>query len=200
MRRDLFVTAVLFLAVGFIGGYIFSQATGRSVTAFPVGEMLGASPSESAPAQAGLPEGHPPLDVAQSWRTLQEKAEKNPGDAQAALELANFLYDLDRWDDAVFWYRRAVELEPKNTDSRTDLATTYFHLQRFDDALAEYGRALELEPNKPQALYGLAMTRWQGKQDRAGAQQAYEQLRRSHPDFPGVELLARELSREGARR
>jgi len=198
LRRDLFVTALLFVAVGFIAGYIYTRsAGGRSAAVLPAEEMVGASGASGS--QAGLPEGHPPLDVAQRWRTLQEKAEKNPRDPQAALELANLLYDLERWDTAVFWYRRALELEPKNTDSRTDLATAYFHLSRFDEALAEYARVLELEPNKPQALYGLAMARWQGKQDRAGAQQAYEQLRRSHPDFPGVELLARELGKEGAR-
>lgn len=198
MRRDLLITAILFTAIGFVGGYVYTQQTG-GVGLRPAGQP----PAPTLPADqadTSLPEGHPPLDVAQRWRTLQEAADKNPRDPQAAMELGDFLYDLQRWEQAVFWYRRTLELDPKRTDARTDLATCYFHLNRFEEALADYARVLELEPNKPQALYGLALTRLHGKQDRAGALQAFEQLRRSHPDFPGLEQLARELEPGGARR
>lgn len=157
------------------------------------------APSPAAEADEELPTGHPPLDVAQRWRELQERAEANPRDVGAARELADFLYDLERWEQAVFWYKRTLELEPKNTHARTDLATCYFHLNRHDEALAEYARALKLEPGKPQALYGLALTRLQGKKDRAGAQAAYKELRQAHPTFAGLEQLARELEAAGAR-
>lgn len=198
MRRDLLITAILFTAIGFVGGYVYSQQTVSSSLRPVVQAPPTTLPGEQA--DTSLPQGHPPLDVAQQWRTLQEQADNNPRDPRAALALADFLYDLQRWEQAVFWYRRTLELDPKNTDARTDLATCYYHLKRFEEALADFGRALELEPNKPQALYGLALARLHGKQDRAGALQAYEQLRRSHPDFPGVELLARELEPGGVRR
>lgn len=198
MRRDLLITALLFTAIGFVGGYIYSQqvAGGGLRTSMAKGDV--APPPEQA--DSNLPEGHPPMDVAQGWRALEEEAEKNPRDARVALELADFLYDLERWERAVFWYRRALELDPKNTEARTDLATCSFRLGRFEDALAEYGRVLALEPDKPQALYGLAMARLHGKQDRAGALEAYQRLRRSHPDFPGLEQLARELEPGGTPR
>ncbi|MGH9805019.1 MAG: tetratricopeptide repeat protein, partial [Candidatus Acidiferrales bacterium] len=156
-------------------------------------------PAPVAEADDELPAGHPPLDLAQRWRGLQERAEANPRDPSAARDLADLLYDLERWEQAVFWYRRTLELEPKNTHARTDLATCYFHLNRHDEALAEYAKALELEPRKPQALYGLALTRLHGKKDRAGAEGAFRELKQAHPDFPGLEQLARELQAAGAR-
>lgn len=188
MRRDLLITALIFTAVGFIAGVVYTRQTG--------GTVLRAAPAPAAMSQAAdpaLPEGHPPLDLAQRWQTLQQQAEANPRDARAALDLANFLYDMERWEEATVWYGRALELDPKNTDARTDLATCYYNLGRYDEAIAGYTQALKLERDKPQALYGLAMARLRGKQDTAGARQAYEQLRRSHPDFPGLSTLAEQL-------
>ena len=196
MRRDLLITALLFTAIGFVGGYVYSQQTSRGALRTVVQPP---APSPAAEGDEELPTGHPPLDVAQRWRELQERAEANPRDAATARELADFLYDLERWEQAVFWYKRTLELEPKNTHARTDLATCYYHLGRHDEALVEYARALKLEPRKPQALYGLALTRLHGKKDRAGAQAAYEELRQAHPTFAGLEQLARELEAAGAR-
>ncbi|MBI2955951.1 MAG: tetratricopeptide repeat protein [Acidobacteria bacterium] len=195
MRRDLLLTALIFTAVGFLAGALYTRHAGEpGPTPNPVSASM---PAES---DVGLPEGHPPIDLAQRWRELEQRVQANPQDAAAALEFANFLYDLERWEEAVFWYRRTLELEPKNTDARTDLATCYYHLRRYDEAIADYSLALELQPNKPQALYGLALARLEGKQDVAGARQLYDQLRRNHPDFPGVELLAQQLEPRRERR
>ncbi len=193
MRRDLLITALVFTAIGFVGGYVYTQYGGqgsRSTTT-----LSGPAAIASPGSEATLPEGHPPLDVAQRWRTLQQQAEANPNDSKTTLELANLLFDLQRWEDATIWYKRALTLEPKNTDARTDLATCYFNLSRYDEALKEYSASLELEPNKPQALYGLALTRLSTK-DVAGARQAYEELRRAHPEFPGNDDLAKRLETE----
>lgn len=193
MRRDLLITALLFTAIGFAGGYVYSRQ-GASSRLQPAVQSAPSSPEQNA---EGLPEGHPPLEAAERWRRLQEKAEDNPNDPAAALELANLLYDLQRWDAAVTWYERTLALAPKNTNARTDLATCYFNLRRFDKALAEYERALKDEPDKPEALYGLALTRLHGQQDRAGARQALEQLQRTHPDFSGIPALEQALKQEG---
>lgn len=194
MRRDLLITALIFTAVGFVGGIVYSHFTTASPAAAAV------LPMATAQAESSLPEGHPPLDLAQQWQALRQKAEANPRDPKPALELANFLYDHQRWSDAIPWYERALELEPRNTDARTDFATCLHQAGRFDEALKEYQRALELEPDKPQALYGLALTRLHGYRDREGARRAYEQLRRAHPDFAGLAQLARELDTVPERR
>lgn len=186
MRRDLILTALVFAAVGFAAGYAHWRPAGVQLRSADLG-LTGLEPAADA-----LPPDHPPMNVAQQWQGLKQRAEQNPEDSKAARELADFLYDQARWDDAVFWYRRALALEPKNTDARTDLATCYFQLGRLQEAADEYKLALELAPNKPEALYGLAMTRWHEK-DAAGARRAYDQLRRNHPDFPGVEPLAQLL-------
>ncbi len=194
MRRDLLLTALIFAAIGFFGGYVYFRET--------VGSPLQPGVRPAAPAATGsqeLPEGHPPLDVSERWRDLEARATSNPDDVQAALDLANFLYDIQNWEEAITWYERVLARQPRDTNARTDMATAYFNLGRHEEAVAAYGRVLEIEPNKPQALYGLALARLHGQQDRAGARQAFEQLRRAHPDFPGVVLLEEALGQGDAR-
>ncbi|MBI4467494.1 MAG: tetratricopeptide repeat protein [Acidobacteria bacterium] len=194
MRRDLLITALIFTAVGFVAGVIYTRhSPGANLPTALV------QPPLAAASDPELPEGHPPLNVAERWGALRQQAEADPKDPRAASELANFLYDIERWEDAIFWYRRVLALDPRNTDARTDLGTCYYNLGRYDEAIAEFNRSLELEPDKPQALYNLAMARLRGKQDRAGARQAYERLRRSHPNFAGLETLA-QLLEEGRQR
>ncbi|MFQ5724415.1 MAG: tetratricopeptide repeat protein [Terriglobia bacterium] len=186
MRRDLLVTALVFMVVGFVAGWVYTRQTAPPLPRQP----------PPASVETDLPEGHPPLDVAERWRVLQEQAEADPDNPRAAVALANFLYDLGRWDQAVPWYHHALELEPTDTDVRTALGTCYFNLERYDEALAEFDRVLEIEPDKPQALFNLAVTRLRGKQDPAGARRVYERLRRAHPDYEGLQALARLLEGE----
>lgn len=192
MRRDLLVTALIFLLVGFVAGALYTGALGGPTIAAPPGRLVATAP---VPASEELPEGHPPMDLAARWQELRERAEVNPGDEQAQVDLANFLYDQDVWDKAVPAYQRALEINPRNTDARTDLATSLFHSDQFEAARREYEAALEQEPDKPQALFGLARVKLEGLQDRAGAEQAYERLRRAHPDFDGVAVLAEILGK-----
>jgi tetratricopeptide (TPR) repeat protein len=194
MRRDLLFTALVFTAIGFLGGYVYFRET--------VERPLRSAARPAAPATTQsqeLPEGHPPLDISERWRELEARARGNPDDAQAALDLANFLYDVQNWEEAITWYERALALRPRDANARTDMATAYFNLGGHEEAIAAYDRVLEIEPNKPQALYGLALARLHGQQDRAGARRAFEQLRRAHPDFPGVALLEEALRQGDAR-
>ena len=186
MRRDLLVTALIFSVVGFMAGALFTGAIGGARPASPVLSP----PVVQSSSPEGLPEGHPPLELAERWQELRERAESNPDDVGAAVELANFLYDQGSWEQAAVWYEKALALNPRDTSVRTDYATSLYNQGRAGEAIAEYGAALRDEPDKPQALYGLARAKLEAEQDRDAAEKLYEQLRRAHPEFEGVRLLA----------
>jgi tetratricopeptide (TPR) repeat protein len=192
MRRDLLVTALVFLLVGFVAGALYTGTIGGSTIVAAPGRPAATVP---APASEELPEGHPPMDTAARWQELRDRAVANPNDEQAQVDLGNFLYDQGVWDQAIPAYQRALEIKPRNADVRTDLATSLFNSSQFEAARREYEAALEQEPDKPQALFGLARVKLEGLQDRAGAERAYEQLRRAHPTFEGVAVLAEILGK-----
>lgn len=194
MRRDLIVTALVFAVIGFLGGYFYTRraAEQRAVVAPAAGPT-----TEEA---MGLPPGHPPMDVSQQIVTLRQEAEKNPRDPAASFRLGEFLFDAGRCADAIPWYERGLKLEPKNTDARVVLAGCLADTGQADEGVKHLNTVLELKPNEPHALYHLAVILLRAKQDRAGAERIYRQLRLNHPTFQGLGELERLLRESGQSR
>jgi cytochrome c-type biogenesis protein CcmH/NrfG len=199
------ITAVVFLVVGFLAGYIFQahqqaspQATGIVSAAGsparaaqdPSGQ---AAPSSQGATMQGLPPGHPPLNIASTIKTLEDQAAQNPQDSEAALRLANLFYDSQRFQEAADWYEKALKLDPNNANAHTDLGTTYFSLGRAQDALAEYNKSLELDPRHEPTIYNTIIVNLEGTHDLAAARAAWKKLHAMNPNYKGLDLLKEKL-------
>lgn len=64
------------------------------------------------------------------------------------------LYDDERYQDALFFFKRAVAINSIDVQAYDRLGDTLFTLQRYHEALEAYNRALELDPNN--AVYEVA--------------------------------------------
>jgi tetratricopeptide (TPR) repeat protein len=193
MKKETVITAVVFLAVGFLAGYITDAQMNWSArqkvtqTATPPSEMPPSEGATSAPsggtmAQQGLPEGHPPIDSAAIVKQLEGMAAQNPQDVEVRLKLANFLYDQKQYSESIEWYQRALELDPKNVNARTDLGTAYFYVGRPQDALREYDKSLEINPRHEPTLLNTIVVNLEGTHDLAAAQKAWDRLYKLNPD------------------
>ena len=69
---------------------------------------------------------------------VKEALAKNPNDTTLMTRYANFLFDRQRFAEAVDWFQKAIALEPNNLDTRTDLGTALWSAGRKDQAMAEY--------------------------------------------------------------
>lgn len=201
MKKETIATAVIFLAVGFLAGYITDAQLNwkaRQKTASPLMPPE-APPGGSSPAPAGganpqgLPEGHPPIDNAAILKQLQEMAAQNPKDPEIRLKLANFLYDQKQYTQSIEWYQRALELDPKNVNARTDLGTAYFYTGRSQDALREYRKSLEIDPQHEPTLLNTIVVNIEGTHDLAAAQKAWDQLHNLNPNNPALAGLKEKL-------
>lgn len=203
MKKESIITAVVFLVVGFLAGYITHAQLNSGVqprTARPGqgldAEVPGRGGAASAASEAnppGLPEGHLPINIATQVRALEDQAAQNPTDPKPRLELANFLYDNRRYEGAIEWYQRALELDPRNVNARTDMGTAYFYSGRVQDALREYHKSLETDANHGPTLYNLTIVHLDGTHDLAAAQDAWERLRKQNPNYPGLDDLKQKL-------
>ena len=204
MKKETIITAVVFLAVGFLAGYITDAQmnwNGRQKavqTAAAPSEMLPqgatAAPAGGAMPQQGLPEGHPPIDSAAIIKQMEDVAAQNPQDVDVRLKLANFLYDQKQYNKAIEWYQRALELDPKNVNSRTDLGTAYFYTGRPQDALREYDKALTIDPKHEQTLLNTIVVNLEGTHDLAAAQKAWDRLYRQNPNHPALAGLKEQIT------
>jgi tetratricopeptide (TPR) repeat protein len=204
VKKETIITAVVFLIVGFLAGYItHAQLTwdGRTRTTLSGGQGLqaetadraGAASATSVAQPPGLPEGHPPLNIAAQMRALEDQANQNPADPKPRLELANLLYDNRRYERAIEWYRRGLELDPKNINAHTDLGTAYFYTGRTKEALAEYRKSLEIDPNHEPTLMNSIVVNLQGAQNVAAAQAAWDRLHQLNPNHPELDALKQRL-------
>jgi len=204
MKKETIITAVIFLAVGFLAGYITDAQmnwNGRQKTAqiaAPSTDMPPAAGATSAPAggvmpQQGLPPGHPAIDTAAVVKQLETLAAQNPKDVDSRLKLADFLYDQKQYSNAIEWYQRVLELDPKNVNARTDLGTAYFYMGRPQDALREYDKSLASDPKHEATLLNTIVVNLEGTHDLAAAQKAWDRLHTLNPNHPALAGLKQKI-------
>lgn len=206
MKKESIITAVVFLGVGFLAGYIFQServsslqqklavAASPAATAMSGGSAAGATQASSAAnPEEGLPSGHPPVDDATMIKFLEDEASEKPADPTPPLKLANFLFDKQKYSDAVPWYQKSLALNPKNVDARTDLGTAYFNLGDLKEAMKEFNQSLKIDPDHQPTLFNMIVVSIEGTHDLRAAGQAWERLHRLNPNYPNLDRLKQEL-------
>jgi cytochrome c-type biogenesis protein CcmH/NrfG len=204
MKKETILTAVVFLVVGFLAGYITDaqlnwsgrqKAVTTGVTGMPSEMPSGSAPgtAQGGGMPAGLPEGHPPIDTAAIIKQFQEEAERNPKDPQIPLKLANFLYDQRQYPQAIEWYQKSLAINPKNVNARTDMGTAYFYLGQTERALKEYSQSLAIDPDHKPTLVNLIVVNLEGTHDIAAAQRAWDRLYNLDPTNPALQSLKQKL-------
>ncbi len=216
MKKETIITAAVFFGVGFLAGYVYnaqknasvleSQARGAAVSQRAEDEPSATAPADAAGTPGGslplgaLPPGHPPIDSTATSKLLEDRAAAHPSDPRPQLELANFLYDQKQFEQAIPWYQKVLELDPKNVSARTDLGTAYFNLGRATEAVREYRQSLEVDPNHQPTLYNMILVNLDGTHDLAQARAAWQKLSRLNPSYPGLEMLKERVDPAGGQK
>ncbi len=123
------------------------------------------------PPQGAVPEL--PLDRSETEKYLTE---------------AGQYYLNEKYEEALFSLKKAVELDPNNPDHYVDLGIVYYYLGRFEEAISSLQNALTLQPDMPDVYLCLGII-----YDYAGfSEKAKETL------FKSLEQFKEELDVTGA--
>lgn len=161
------------------------------------------TPRVAAPTgKPTMPGGHPMPTMEQmkamadvKAAPLLEKLKASPKDPKLLAQVAALYSSTHQFKDAITYYNKALQVDPKNAATRTELASTLYYSGDVDGALKELQQALRDKPNDVNALFNLGMIKYRGKDDAPGAIAAWEQLLKAHPDLdrkPAVEQLIAE--------
>jgi len=203
VKVETVVTAIIFFSVGFLAGFIYKSQRQASVPAQAAAAAPASSDAGAASTGAmgtpdinpatGLPNGHPPLEVAQIIQNYEQRANQNPQDAQIPLQLANYLYDKHYFNLAIEWYQRSLTLNPRDINARTDLGTSYFYTGQPQQAIAEYKKALALDPNHQPTIFNLIIVNLEGTHDLRAAREYWNELNKKNPNYPGLKEIKSKL-------
>lgn len=79
----------------------------------------------------------------------------NSNCAWAYFGLAYTAYETQKFDDAVGYLKKAIEIDEKNARFHGNLGGVYFYMGMLDEAEKELKRAIELDPDYPPFYYNL---------------------------------------------
>jgi len=95
-------------------------------------------------------------DTDAAVEVLSQVLSMQPGNPDAAYNLANALKAGDRHADALTHYQAAIAAEPGFADAYYNMGLSLGALWRFDEAVAAYRRCLEINPADAEAMKNLA--------------------------------------------
>lgn len=163
----------------------------------PGGGAGGPDPGGGAPAAEGAggdeAKGAVMARVIQEISALKQAIDKNPRDVRALVRLGNFYQDAGKFDQAVDYYGRALEVDAKQVDARTDRGICLREMGKPDEAIAEFRRSLEIDPRHWQTWLNLGIVSLYDKNDPETAASAFGKVEEIHPDYPGLAALKDEV-------
>jgi tetratricopeptide (TPR) repeat protein len=187
MKADSIAYVIAGICFGVILGWVIGTQQARR--AVPV------AAAETAPgtqASAGNPQQAPPLDEGQV-QALMTIIKSDPKNVDAVIRLGNTYFDAEHWDEAIQWYKRAVELDPKNPDASTDLGVSLYYTNKADEALAQFEHSLKLNPKHTKTLLNKGIVLAFGKRDLKAASAEWEKVVTLAPDSPEGQAARRAL-------
>lgn len=167
MTKENILFAIVGLLLGFMVGFFFANSVNQ-------GAMSPAATTAQS-ATAGLPAGHPAVPGAGGGSIPEvqaaiDKAKQNPGDFDSQVKAAELYYQIQRFDGAIEFLKKANELRPDDYDVLVNLANANFDAGRYEDAEKTYTKALEKKPDDLNVRTDLGLTfmfRDQPKPERA---------------------------------
>lgn len=175
MKPESIVVGIAGALFGLLCGWMLGaqQAAPAAGPAAPVAQAAPASGGGQNAAQAGSTAT--PVDL-RRVQELEAQAQQNPRDATPRTQLGNMYFDAEKYADAAKWYEASLQIAPNDPDVSTDLAVSYYYSNQTDRALEQFQKSLAADPKHTKTLLNLGIVRAFGKQDLAGAAEAWNQV------------------------
>ncbi len=190
MKSDAITYGIAGVLFGLIAGWMI----GSQQTAVRPGAAAPAqAESSAAPAAGGSGATRAAVLDQTQVNALQAVAQREPQNPKPRIDLANLYFDAEKYDDAIKWYEDAYKLNPKDANVSTDLGVCYYYTNQPDKALAQFDKSLQLDPKHTKTLLNVGIVKAFGKQDLAGATEAWKQVLQIAPDSPEGQAAKRAL-------
>jgi cytochrome c-type biogenesis protein CcmH/NrfG len=172
--------AAVCLCAGVLGGWVVRG---------PQRPTLQTVQAQGMQDEAKLPHGMPTEDHMQRMAEKQAapllaQLKAQPNDPTLLAQIAKVYVAGGQIPQAISYYERAVEADPKHVGNRADLASFLYFTGDAEKAIQQLETALTYEPTNPQVLFNLGSIKLKARGDKAGAIQAWSQLLKTNKNLP----------------
>jgi cytochrome c-type biogenesis protein CcmH/NrfG len=172
------------LFVGLAVGYLISGSAPRPVPAASKAEVVQPAAGMAMPSLEQMKH----MADKQAEPLVNDLKEK-PTDPQLLIKAGNVYMRAHQFKDAIAYYEKALQADPKNLAVRADLASCLYYMHDPDGALAELQKSLTYDPAHPGTLLNVGIIKWKGKNDAAGAIASWQKLLKLNPNFDRKEQV-----------
>ena len=158
MNKDNVLFAIIGLLVGLIVGFMFANS---------VNQRSSASTLAQTSQAAALPPNHPPItsntgqeagpDMA-AVQAAVKVARDQPDNFEAQTKVAEFYYQVQRYDDALQFLKRANQLRPEDYETIVQLGNVNFDATHYEEAERWYTAALQKKADDVNVRTDLGLT------------------------------------------
>ena len=187
-KNTMLLASFICLAVGFLGGVVFSAY--KSGSGVPVPASM---PQQSQqPQQQAAQEETITEDQAKRILALEKEVAANPDNADAWTQLGNLYFDTNNFESAIRSYKKSLALKPNNANVQTDLGVMYRRAGQPQEAIKAFEKAVRIDPKHEIARFNTGIVFLHDLNDREGALKAWQDLVDINPAAmtPGGKPLA----------
>src|SRR5437773_9082604 len=149
MTKENILFGIVGLLAGLIIGFMFANSVNK--------HALSGIPTSTAAQTGNLPAGHPDVGRGQSGQQQQlgapevqaaiEKARAEPNNFEAQKQAANLYNQIQQFDGAIEFLKRANQLKPDDYDVIVRLGNANFDSDKYDEAEKWYSLAIIKKPD-----------------------------------------------------
>lgn len=157
MNKENVLFGIIGLLLGCVIGFMYANSVNQGGPVRPV-------PVAGMPSNTAIPPGHPDIGAGgnsgmqPAVQEAIEKARAAPDDYEAQIKAAEMYYQIQRFDGAIEFLKRASQLKPDDYETTVNLGNAYFDAQKYEDAEKSYSAALAKKADDVNVRTDLGLT------------------------------------------
>lgn len=181
MSKENILFVVIGLLAGLIIGFVFANTVNQRGAVPVAGPMM---------QNANMPPGHPEVPgtsggMQPEVQAAIETARKEPDNFDAQLKAVEFYYQIQRFDGAIEFLKRANQLKPDSREVIVHLGNAYFDTGKYEEAEKWYTSALTRKADDVNVRTDLGLTFiFRDKPDYDRAIQEFQRSLELDPNHP----------------
>ncbi len=180
---NMYLIVLLTLAVGFLGGVLFSSFR---MSAMDSPQIMPAQ--QGVPAPQGMPGAAPSANVpmtqqqSETLAALVEATKTTPDNVQAWTQLGHLYFDTGKHEKAIEAYEKSLALDSSRPDVWTDMGVMYRRTGQPQKAIESFDRALSINSGHEVALFNKGVVLMHDLNDIEAAIASWEALVKINPN------------------